>query len=117
MDARLAATPGRFAAIIWLDRTHALVARARHGHAEVAEVDRAFDTDPAFLQRVVHEAEGCDRLVVMGTDAARVAFEREYVALYQRPDRLIDVGQVVDPRACDLMDQLRILEPSLMAAN
>lgn len=117
MDARLADISGRSAAIIWLDRSHALVARARFGHPEVTEVDRAFDTDPAFLHRVVNEAAGCDRLVVMGTDAARVAFEREYVALYRRPDRLIDVGQVAAPRACDLVDHLRMLEPSLTAVH
>lgn len=117
MDARLAATPGRNAAVVWLDRSHALVARGHAGRPEVTEVDRSFEPEPDFMLRVVHEAAGCDRLVVMGPDAARVAFEREYVALYRRPDRLIDVGQSMTPRPADLVDQLRMLEPSLAAAH
>ena len=116
MDARLAATPGRMAAVVWLDRSHALVARGHDGRPEVTEVDRSFDPETDYLLRVVHEAAGCDRLVVMGPDASRVAFEREYVALYRRPDRLIDVGQAMTPRPADLVDQLRMIEPWLAAA-
>ena len=116
MDARLAATPGRMAAVVWLDRSHALVARGNDGRPEVTEVDRSFDPETDYLLRVVHEAAGCDRLVVMGPDASRVAFEREYVALYRRPDRLIDVGQAMTPRPADLVDQLRMIEPWLPAA-
>jgi len=117
MDARLAATPGRMAAVVWLDRSHALVARGHDGHPQVTEVDRSFEPETDYLLRVVHEAAGCDRLVVMGPDAARVAFEREYVALYRRPDRLIDVGQMLTPRPADLVDQLRMIEPSLAAVH
>jgi hypothetical protein len=104
-------------AVVWLDRTHALVARAHEGRAEVTEVDRSFDGEPAYLLRVLHEAADCDRIVVMGTDAARVALEREYVALYRRPDRLVDIGQMSEPREADLVDQLRMLEPSLAATH
>lgn len=117
MDARLAAIPGHLAAVVWLDRSHALVARSHEGRAEITEVDRAFEPEPSYLLRVVHEAADCDRLVVMGPDASRVAFEREYVALYRRPDRLIDVGQVITPRKSDLVDVLRMLEPPLVAAH
>ena len=117
MDTRLAARSAHPSAVVWLDRTHALVARAREGRPEVTEVDRSFDAETAYLLRVLHAAADCDRLVVMGPDADRIALEREYVALYRRPDRLIDVGQVDIPRAADLVDQLRILEPSLVAAH
>lgn len=117
MDTRLAATPGHMAAVVWLDRSHALIARAHDGRPKITEIDRDYDPEIQYLLRVVHEAEDCDRIVIMGPDAARIAFEREYVALYRRPDRLIDVGQVVAPRACDLVDELRMLEPSLRATN
>lgn len=113
MDTRL----GSQSAVVWLDRTHALIARSHEGRPEVTEVNRSFDTEPAYLLRVLHDAADCDRLVVMGSDAARVALEREYVALYRRPDRLVDVGQVMAPRAADLVDQLRMLEPSLAVAH
>jgi len=63
--------------------------------------------------RVLHEAEGCDRVVVMGTDPSRIALEREYVALYRRPDRLIDLGSSPSPARSELLDQLRVLEPTL----
>ncbi|MEO8273526.1 MAG: hypothetical protein ABI620_05640 [Chloroflexota bacterium] len=117
MDPRLTANPGSRAAVVWLDRSHALVARAPQGHANITEIDRASDPEPSYLLRIIHEAAGCDRLVVMGPDASRVAFEREYVSIYHRPDRLIDVGQVAAPRNADLIEALRMLEPSLAAVN
>ena len=117
MDSHLETPSTHPSAVIWLDRTHALVARTHGGRPEVATVDRAFDLEPEYLRRVLNEAADCERLVVMGSDAARVALEREYVAVYRRPDRLIDVGQVGTPRACDLVDQLRILEPALGATH
>jgi hypothetical protein len=111
MDTQMAATPDRQAGVvIWLDRSHALIARGPAGQPQIVEVDRSFDAESSYLLRVIHEAADSDRLVVMGTDAARVAFEREYVALYHRPDRLIDVGQVIHPRRAELVDQLRMLE-------
>lgn len=113
MDARLL----NQSAVVWLDRTHALVARSHDGRPEVTEVDRSFDPEPAYLLRVLHEAADCERIVVMGSDAARVALEREYVAVYRRPDRLIDAGEVIVPRAADLVDHLRMLEPSLAAMH
>ena len=113
MDTRTVITTTHTSALIWLDRSHALIAKAADGRPNVTEVDREFDAEPAYLLRVAHEAAGCDRVVVMGTDAERIAFEREYVALYRRPDRLIDSGPPVQPRPIELADHLRLLEPAL----
>jgi hypothetical protein len=113
MNSRLASLPAHAAAVVWLDRTHALVARAHEGHAVITEVDRDADPETQYLLRVLHEAEGCDRVVVMGTDPSRIALEREYVALYRRPDRLIDLGLAESPARSELLDQLRVLEPAL----
>lgn len=99
------------AAIVWLDLRHALVARAIDGRSVVTEVAREADPEADYLLRVAHEASGCDRVVVMGPDAARIDFEREYVALYQRPDRLIDAGLSFSPERADLFTQLRFIEP------
>ena len=112
MDARLAATPGHSAAVVWLDRSHALIARAHQGLPAVTEIDCEQDLEANYLLRVAREAQGCDRVVIMGPDASRIAFEREYVALYRRPDRLIDVGLVSTPEARDLVRQLRLIEPA-----
>ena len=117
MDPRRGNAAEHAAAVIWLDRYHALVARAHAGRAAVTEIDRDLDPEPTYLHRILHEAADCDRLVVMGSDAARFAFEREYVALYRRPDRLIDVGRVDPPRGSDLVDHLRMIDPSLSAVN
>ena len=113
MDTRLATPAEHAAAVVWLDRTHALIARARDGHSVVTEVERDYDPELEYLLRVVHEAADCDRVVIMGPDASRVAFEREYVALFHRPDRLIDVGQAFSPVRSELVEQLRVIEPSL----
>jgi hypothetical protein len=97
------------AALVWLDRSHALVARAYDLGTLVTEVDRDLDAEQAYLLRVAREAAECDRLVVMGPDASRIAFEREYVALYRRPDRLIDAGMEIEPEPRELTDRLRFL--------
>jgi hypothetical protein len=112
MDTQLAG-PANRAAVVWLDRRHALVARVRGDHSVVTEVERDADPDTQYLLRVVHEAAGCDRVVIMGPDAARIDFEREYVTLYRRPDRLIDIGPSFEPGRHDLVEQLAMIEPSL----
>lgn len=98
-------------AIVWLDRQHALVARSDDGHARVSEVERAFDPEDLYLLRVLREAGDCDRVMVMGPEVSRLAFEREFVALYRRPDRLIDAPDEVAPATSELIDLLRLMEP------
>jgi len=111
MDTQFAATAPHDAAVVWLDRRHAYVARQHEGHPEVTEVPRDADTDEDYLLRVIHEAGNTDRVVVMGSDATRIDFEREYVALYRRPDRLIDVGAAFDAERARLIETLRFVEP------
>ncbi|HEX2627038.1 MAG TPA: hypothetical protein VHL56_09055 [Candidatus Limnocylindrales bacterium] len=112
MDPQLAVSADHAAAVVWLDRRHALVARAQEGHSIVSEVERDTDLEPDYLLRVVHAAADCERVVVMGPDAARIDFEREYVALYRRPDRLIDVGYASQPARSELIEQLQLVEPA-----
>jgi len=113
MDTRMASLPAHAAAVVWLDGMHALVARAHEGHSVITEVDRDADPETQYLLRVLHETEGCDRIAVMGTDPSRIALEREYVALYQRPDRLIDLGPSSGVVREEIVDQLRFVEPAL----
>ena len=97
-------------AVVWLDRSRALVARERAGRPAVAQVDRQLDSEATYLLRVIHEAAHADRVVIMGPDASRLAFEREYVALYQRPDHLIDLGIEAAPQPYQLVDRLRFMD-------
>ena len=116
MDTRLRTPAQHAAAIVWLDLHHAVIARARSGRSIVTEVDREADPVPMYLLRVVHEAADCDRIVIMGPDHARIDFEREYVSLYHRPERLIDVGVSFEPARRELVAQLELIEPSLTAS-
>jgi hypothetical protein len=97
------------AALIWLDRSHALVARVRDGETVVTSIIRELDQEPQYLLRVAHEAEDCDRVLVTGADSVRVAFEREYVAVYRRPDRLLNGGAEDEPGPRAMADRLRLL--------
>ena len=105
------------AALVWLDARHALVAQARPGAPFLTEIDRALDDEGRYLRRVARAASHCDRVVVFGSDASRLAFEREYVALYRRPDRLIDAGADVEPSPRELMDRLRLITSLAIPAS
>ena len=80
-------------AVTWIDPSRAIVARtARSGGVAVRTVRR----EPVagrggFLARVVDEIGDRDRVVILGPDAMRVELEREYVTIYHRPDRILDV--------------------------
>jgi hypothetical protein len=98
------------AAVIWVDGWHALVARNDHGHRTITEIDREADPEPEYLLRVAREADDCDRLMIVGPGATRLAFEREYVALYRRPDRLIDAETAASTTPTELIERLRVLD-------
>jgi len=98
------------AGAVFIDRWHALVARSGDRTAMVTDVQREFDSEPEFLLKVARETADCDRLVVMGPDDERLAFEREYVSLFQRPDRLLDDEAIATASRFDLLDRLRMLE-------
>jgi hypothetical protein len=98
------------AGVVYVEPWHALVARTGDRAPIVTELERARETKLEFLARVAHETTDCDRLVVMGAGTERLAFEREYVTLYQRPDRLVDDEPAAGATRFDLLDRLRMLE-------
>ena len=85
------------------------MATAPGGEATLTRVDRTGESEPSYLLRVARAAE-CDRLFVMGPDEAKLAFEREYVALYRRPDRMADVPAGAMPDTDQLLSRLRRLD-------
>jgi hypothetical protein len=98
------------AAVVWVDGWHALVARSDHGRRTITEVDREADPEPQYLLRVARQTDDCDRLMIMGPGDARLAFERGYVALYKRSDRVLDVEAAAATTSRDLVDRLRLLD-------
>ena len=98
------------AAVIWVDGWHALVAHRDHGHRTVTEVLREGDPEEEYLLHVAHEADDCDRLMVLGPAAPRLAFEREYATVYRRPDRVIEAETAASATPAELLDRLRFLD-------
>lgn len=108
--ATITSTHEPHAAVIWVDGWHAIVARTEHGRRVLTEVDREADPESQYLLRVARQADDCDRVMILGPDRTRLAFEREYVALYRRPDRLVDVEAAASANTVELLDRLRWLD-------
>ena len=98
------------AGVVFIDPFHAMVARSGADAPVVLALERGRDTTADFVYRVACETTDCDRLVVMGPGAERVAFAREYVGLYQRPNRLVDDEPAASASRFDLLDRLRVLD-------
>lgn len=79
--------------IVWIDHDQAfIVGQGPDGRETVELVDRApGETEADFEARTVGEVVDDDRVVVSGPAYARTGFERAYVAMTHRPDRLVDV--------------------------
>ena len=90
---------GRTEATVWIDRHRALIIdRPDDGPERFDLLTRGiFETPAAFEHRAVDEVAGSDRVVVTGPAFARTEFERAYVALTQRPDRIVDVAPSAAP--------------------
>jgi hypothetical protein len=99
------------AAVVWVDGWHALIASARQGHARVVEIDRETEPEHDFFVRVARAADDCERLMILGPGTTRVAFEREYTALFRRRDRFVDAETAAPATERELMDRLHQIDP------
>jgi hypothetical protein len=101
-------------AVAWVDHLSALVAhRAADGTAVVTTLGRGTavpDDDPTFLTRIADVIDDADRVVILGPGDMRTRLEREYVTIWHRPDRLVDVEPSGPVGAEDLLARLRNLE-------
>jgi hypothetical protein len=79
--------------VVWIDHDQAfLVGQGPDGRENVELVNRAANESEAdFEARTVGEVVDDERVVVSGPAYARTDFERAYVAVTHRPDRLVDV--------------------------
>lgn len=85
------ATEGRPAAVAWIDRSHAVVARTEGSGERRLTVRAGSSAEGPYLARVVDAIGDRERVLILGSDPLRVALEREYVAIHHRPERLVDV--------------------------
>ncbi len=84
-------------AAVWLNTSHALVARTDlDGKVMTVDVIRGVEPETSYLVRVVRAIGDRQRVMFLGPSSPRLALEREYVAVFQHPDRLVDVD-AVDP--------------------
>jgi hypothetical protein len=95
-------------AVVWIDTDRAIVARVRaDGATSTCEIDRGALPEPAYLAHVVRAIGDRERVLILGHSSARLALEREYVTVYQRPDRLVDVEPADAMDADALIERLR----------
>jgi hypothetical protein len=92
-------TTAASSAAVWIDGRSALIAMMEpDGRISTCEIDRGIEPELSYLAIVVHAIGDRERVLILGPSSTRLALEREYVAIYRRPDRLIDVepGDVYD---------------------
>ena len=98
-------------AVVWINRRRAMVATmSRDGRVTTCEISRGWLPDRAYVSQVVRVIGDRQRVVILGPSSVRLALEREYVSMYQRPDRLVDVEPAGAIELQDLVDRLRTLE-------
>ena len=86
-------------ATVWIDHDQAIIAtQYPDGTPLVERLGRgAAEPEAAFEARAVDEVLEIDRVTVAGPAFARTGFERAYVAVTHRPERLVDVEPEIDP--------------------
>ena len=86
-------TVRRRQALVWIDHDQAvIVEQGPSGRNAVDLLNRgATETEAMFEGRTVEAVIDRDRVVVSGPAHARNEFERAFVAITHRPDRLVDV--------------------------
>jgi hypothetical protein len=109
----LQARPLHSCAVVWIDESGATVAATKpEGGYELKSVlpDPGDRFEPEhFLAHVVEEIAERERVVILGPSSTRTALEREYVTIYQRPERLIDVEPADAKERDRLVERLAIL--------
>ena len=97
-------------AVAWINGRQAIVATmARDGGIFTCEINRGLSPESSYLALVVQALGDRERVVILGPSSARLALEREYVAIYHRPDRLVDVEPAGAVNTEDLVARLRAL--------
>jgi hypothetical protein len=95
-------------AAVWINGRQAIVAMMGHdGRISTCEITRGSLSQPSYLAQVVRVIGNRQRVLILGPSSVRLALEREYVAIFQRPDRLVDVEPAGPIDAQALINRLR----------
>ena len=77
-------------AVAWINgRQASVAAMSGDGRTRMRNQSRVV-IGGAYLAQVVRLIGDRQRVVILGPSSVRLALEREYVAMFQRPDRLVD---------------------------
>jgi hypothetical protein len=92
------ATAEALEAVVWIGHDEAvIVEQGLDGLDHVEKMDRLpMEREAAFDARTVDAIADQERVIVSGPAFARTGFERAYVAVTHRPDRLVDVELTVE---------------------
>ena len=97
-------------AVVWINGRQAIVnTMSRDGRILTSEINRGLQPELSFLALVVRVIGDRDRVLILGPSSVRLALEREYVAIFRRPDRLVDVEPAGTIDAEELVVRLRAL--------
>lgn len=97
-------------AVVLLAATEGVVARTRlDGLDEVVRVPRRSRASeaPPFFRRVLREVGERAPVLILGGAGDRIAFEREFVTVSHRPDRILEDAGVHDAHPEALLERLR----------
>ncbi len=97
-------------AVVWINGRRAnVVAMNSDGRISTCDISRGRLPEGSYLAQVVRAIGDRQRVVILGPGFARLALEREYVAMFRRPDRLVDVEPAGPVSSEELVDRLRTL--------
>jgi hypothetical protein len=97
-------------AVVWINGRQAVVAAMSHeGRISTCEISRGSWPQRTYLAQVARVIGDRQRVVILGPSSLRQALERDYVAMFRRPDRLVDVEPAGPISSADLIDRLRTL--------
>ena len=85
-------------ALLWIDHDQAVIVEEGPGGRNCVLLNRApQETEATFDARTVDAIVDRDRVVVSGPAYAQFEFERAYVSITHRPDRLVDAKPNIAP--------------------
>lgn len=91
-------------AVVWIDHEQAVIVEQSLDQIPEVEILTRMpsEAETTFGGRAVDQVLDDDRIVVTGPAYARTDFERAYVAVTHRPDRIVDVEPMaagLEPRS------------------